>query len=109
MNFSEYQKKSRKTAKYPNMGSNIYYAALGLGGEAGEVMNKVKKVMRDHNNHVTDEFREDLKSELGDVLWYAACLATELGLDFDDVAWANLEKLMSRMERGTLQGSGDNR
>lgn len=109
MELSDYQKKAQMTALYPDAGSNLYYPALGLGGEVGEVLNKVKKVMRDHDGKITDEFREVLKSELGDVLWYVAALARELNLDLDDIAQANLEKLSSRKERGVLQGSGDDR
>ena len=91
------------------MGSNPYYPALGLGGEVGEVLNKVKKIMRDHDGKITDEYREILKKELGDVLWYVAALASELGLKLEEVARLNLEKLASRKERGTLGGDGDNR
>lgn len=109
MNLSDYQQKASTTALYPNAGANLYYPALGLGGETGEVLNKVKKVMRDHGGTVTDEYREILRSELGDVLWYVAALARELGLDLDDIAQGNLEKLFSRQERGTLGGDGDQR
>ncbi|MBI2473756.1 nucleoside triphosphate pyrophosphohydrolase family protein [Candidatus Uhrbacteria bacterium] len=109
MNFEEYQAKAATTALYPNQGRNLYYPALGLGGETGEVLNKIKKIMRDHQGEVTDEFREVLKQELGDVLWYVAALAGELRLDLDDIAQANIEKLFSRKERGVIQGSGDNR
>ncbi|TAL51192.1 hypothetical protein EPN81_00595 [Patescibacteria group bacterium] len=109
MNFSEYQNKASTTALYPNAGQNLYYPALGLGGETGEVLNKIKKVMRDHEGKVTDEYREILRGELGDVLWYVSALAQELGLDLEDIAQANLEKLFSRKERGTLEGDGDDR
>ena len=109
MTLSEYQKKALTTALYPNQGSNPYYPALGLGGEVGEVLNKVKKIMRDHDGKITDEYREILKKELGDVLWYVAALASELDLNLDDIAQANIEKLASRKERGTLGGDGDNR
>ena len=109
MDFTQYQTKAQTTATYPNMGNNPYYPALGLGGETGEVLNKVKKIMRDHDGVLTDEFREILKSELGDVLWYVAALASELHLNLDDIAQANLEKLFSRKERGVIGGSGDNR
>ena len=109
MNFSDYQEKASTTALYPNAGQNLYYPALGLGGETGEVLNKVKKVMRDHGGEVTDEYREILRGELGDVLWYVAALAKELNLNLDDIAQANLEKLFSRKERWVLSGDGDNR
>jgi NTP pyrophosphatase (non-canonical NTP hydrolase) len=109
MNFNEYQKESAKTAVYPNIGDNYIYPTLGLVGEAGEVANKVQKVIRDDNYVITEEKREDIKKELGDVLWYLANLATELNIDFEDVAQANLEKLNSRKDRDMLHGSGDNR
>jgi NTP pyrophosphatase (non-canonical NTP hydrolase) len=109
MKLSDYQTKARVTALYPDAGSNPYYPALGLGGEVGEVLNKVKKVMRDHDGQITNEFRDDLKKELGDVLWYVAALATELNLNLDEIAEANIEKLYSRKERGVLKGSGDDR
>ncbi|MBI4437353.1 nucleoside triphosphate pyrophosphohydrolase family protein [Candidatus Uhrbacteria bacterium] len=109
MNLSDFQMKSLTTALYPNHGKNLYYPALGLGGEVGEVLNKIKKVMRDHEGQVTPEFREDLKSELGDVLWYVASVASELGLNLDEVAQANVDKLASRQARGVIGGSGDQR
>ena len=109
MNLSEYQEKALTTALYPNQGSNPYYPALGLGGEVGEVLNKVKKIMRDHDGMITDEYREILKKELGDVMWYLAATATELGLNLEEVAQLNLDKLASRKERGVLGGDGDNR
>lgn len=109
MNFQEYQEKSRKTAKYPEAGHNFVYPVLGLAGEAGEVAEKVKKIIRDKDGVVDEEAREALKKELGDVLWYVAQLSTEFGLQLDDVAEGNIEKLYSRLERGVIGGSGDNR
>ena len=109
MHLSDYQEKAQTTALYPNAGQNLYYPALGLGGETGEVLNKIKKVMRDHGGVVTDEYREILRGELGDVLWYVAALARELNLDLNDIAQANLDKLFSRKDRGTLGGDGDTR
>jgi NTP pyrophosphatase (non-canonical NTP hydrolase) len=110
MTFDEYQTKSRVTAKYANAGNNYIYPTLGLAGEAGEVADQVKRVVRGEDDGImTDERKQTLKKELGDVLWYLAAMATELGFSFDDVAQANLEKLYSRMDRGVLHGSGDNR
>jgi NTP pyrophosphatase (non-canonical NTP hydrolase) len=109
MNFEEYQTKSRRTALYPNVGENFIYPTLGLVGESGEVAEKIKKVIRDKSGVIDDETRETIQKELGDVLWYVAQLATELGLSLGDVAEKNIEKLYSRMDRGKLQGSGDNR
>ena len=109
MNFKEYQQKAQTTAVYPNLGNNPFYPALGLGGETGEVLNKVKKIMRDHDGKITDEYREILKAELGDVLWYIAALSNELNLDLGEIAQSNIDKLFSRKQRGTIQGDGDNR
>lgn len=109
MNFNEYQEKSRKTAFYPNMGDNYIYPTLGLAGEAGEVAEKIKKVIRDDGGVISDEKKVEMVKELGDVLWYVAQIASELGLKLDEVAEKNIEKLDSRMARGKLGGSGDNR
>lgn len=109
MDFAEYQKKSRKTALYPEVGNNFVYPTLGLSGEAGEVAEKVKKIIRDRGGKVDEEAREMIKKELGDVLWYVSQLATELDLQLDDIAENNIEKLYSRLERGKINGDGDNR
>jgi NTP pyrophosphatase (non-canonical NTP hydrolase) len=109
MNFNDYQTQAKTTAKYPDVENNLYYPALGLGGEVGEIQNKIKKIMRDNEGILKEEVRQDLISELGDVLWYCAALASELKVDLDEVARRNVDKLASRKERGTLHGSGDNR
>lgn len=109
MRFSEYQRLSRETAIYPDLGNNIVYPALGLCGEAGETAEKVKKAIRDDGGTLTEERRAAIGAELGDVLWYAAQLATEAGLELEDLAVANLEKLLSRQRRSVLHGSGDTR
>jgi NTP pyrophosphatase (non-canonical NTP hydrolase) len=107
--FSEYQTRSRETAVYPDAGNNIVYPALGLCGEAGETAEKVKKAIRDDAGTLTEERREAIAAELGDVLWYVAQLATEADLDLEEIAVANLDKLASRRERNVLHGSGDTR
>ncbi len=109
MTFEEYEKGAARTALYPDRGHNWPYAALGLVGEAGEIADKLKKVIRDDGNVLTEEKTQELKKELGDVLWYLATLSYELGFTLDEVAKLNLEKLASRKERGALGGSGDNR
>ncbi len=109
MEFNEYQKLARGTAIYAGAGKNFVYPALGLCGESGEVAEKIKKIVRDNDNVVDDKRREELKKELGDVLWYIANLAVELDLSLEDVAQENIAKLQSRKERGVLHGSGDNR
>lgn len=109
MEFSKYQELARVTAVYPNRGSNIYYPALGLGGETGEVLEKIKKVMRDNDGVVTDEKKSELSKEIGDVLWYVSNLCSELDIDMGAVAQQNIDKLYDRMARNVLKGSGDNR
>ncbi len=109
MTFEEYQKSSRRTAIYPNTGKNIIYPVLGLTSEAGEVADKLKKILRDHDGVIDEAKKQELAKELGDVLWYVAQIATEIGLPLEEVAAMNIEKLMSRFERGKLSGSGDNR
>ncbi|MGA7703852.1 MAG: nucleoside triphosphate pyrophosphohydrolase family protein [Solirubrobacteraceae bacterium] len=108
MNLSEYQRQSRQTAEYPRE-AWLAYPALGLAGEAGEVAEHVKKAIRDEAGKISDERKAAMSKELGDVLWYVAQLATELGLDLDEIAGQNLEKLLSRQARGVLSGSGDDR
>jgi NTP pyrophosphatase (non-canonical NTP hydrolase) len=109
MRLSDYQQRSRATAVYPQAGDNLLYPTLGLCGEAGEVAEKVKKMVRDDGGVLSDERRAALSKELGDVLWYVAQLATEADLDLDEIAGANLEKLLSRRRRNVLTGSGDDR
>jgi NTP pyrophosphatase (non-canonical NTP hydrolase) len=109
MELSEYQELSRRTATYPGAGENLVYPTLGLAGEAGEVAEKVKKLLRDDGGVMSDERRAALAGELGDVLWYVAQVATEAHLDLEEIAQANLDKLLSRKERGVLSGSGDTR
>ena len=109
MTFEENQKKSHVTAKYPNIGNNFVYPVLGLAGETGEVAEKVKKILRDKGGIVSAEDREEIKKELGDVLWYLARVSEEMGLSLEEVAQMNIEKLLSRLERGKIQGEGDNR
>ena len=109
MTFQEYQDEARKTAIYPNKDNNFVYPTLGLAGEAGEVAEKIKKVIRDGNGIVSEEKKVEITKELGDVLWYVANLAKELGISLEEVAQKNIEKLQSRQQRGELHGSGDNR
>ncbi|MDD3940261.1 MAG: nucleoside triphosphate pyrophosphohydrolase family protein [Candidatus Pacebacteria bacterium] len=109
MDFNEYQNKARQTAIYPDKDNNFIYPTLGLVGEAGEVAEKMKKVIRDDAGIISEEKRTEIVKELGDVMWYIANLAKELNVDLEDVALANLEKLQSRKQRDQLHGSGDNR
>lgn len=111
--FEEYQAEADQTAIYPDAGEGtadaISYVVLGLVGEAGEVANKFKKVLRDQDGDMTDKNVEDFAAEVGDVLWYCARMAEELGFDLGVIAENNIEKLQSRKSRNMLQGAGDNR
>ena len=109
MDFNTYQKNARLTAQYPNLGSNYIYPTLGLVGEAGEVAEKVKKVIRDKNGIFDEESKKGIKKELGDVLWYVSNLCTEFNYSLDDIALENLEKLKLRAAKGKISGSGDDR
>ncbi len=109
MDLNEYQTAAAKTAGYPSIGASFVYPALGLAGEAGEVVEKVKKIFRNYNGVITDEYRDLIKKELGDVLWYIALLSQEFGFTLNDVAEENLKKLASRQERGVVNSEGDNR
>ena len=109
MDFNTYQKNARLTAQYPNLGSNYIYPTLGLVGEAGEVAEKVKKVIRDKKGVFDDESKKGLKKELGDVLWYISNLCSEFNFSLDDIALQNLEKLKLRAAKGKISGSGDDR
>lgn len=106
---NDYQSAALRTAIYPNQGQNIVYPSLGLVGEAGEVAEKVKKVIRDNDGTLTDPVRESIALELSDVCWYVAVLAQELDYSLEEIMQMNLDKLASRAERGVLSGSGDNR
>jgi NTP pyrophosphatase (non-canonical NTP hydrolase) len=108
MQLSEYQRRSRHTAEYPRE-AWLAYPALGLAGEAGEVAEHAKKAIRDDGGAISEERRAAMSKELGDVLWYVAQLASELGLELEQIAEANLDKLLSRQRRGVLSGSGDER
>lgn len=128
MNFTDYQKNTNKTAIYKASIKNLIWvdneemhdnhrtenmlnlAYIGFGlGEVGEIQNKLKKIIRDKNGVIDEETKEDLLKEAGDVLYYLAQFIEFLGGDFSEVANNNLEKLFSRLERGQIQGSGDNR
>lgn len=108
MNLNDYQEKAEQTAIYSDEYA-ILYPTLGLVGEAGEVANKVKKILRDNEGEMGEEQRESLISELGDVLWYVSALAKDLDISLEEVATRNLDKLQNRKEKGVISGSGDNR
>lgn len=110
MTFDEYQKKAivtnlRKDDEFKELMQQV----LGLADESGEVLAKFKKWIRDDDADFDKLDRENIKKELGDILWYIAVVADDLGISLDDLAAYNIEKLASRHKRGTLKGSGDNR
>lgn len=119
MNFKEYQEAQQSTAIY----GNIMYPFGSIAEEAGEVMGKLNKFSRKNNtaydealcgartplNEAEATLRADLKKELGDVLWQVSACAGELGFTLEEIAQGNIEKLKGRVERGTLDGAGDNR
>ena len=108
LDFNDYQKVAKTTAIYPDQ-YKITYPALGLVGEAGEVANKVKKIVRDGEDKMPSDWKEQLASEIGDVLWYCAALASDLNMSLGVIAAQNKEKLEARLKKGTIQGSGDKR
>ena len=115
MGFDEYQKKAAKYDLFddssvdnlaePAFGEKV----LGLVGEAGETADKVKKIIRDKKGLATDEDKDAIKKEMGDVLWYLANIAKYLGFSLSDVAETNINKLESRYQRNKLHGAGDER
>jgi len=107
MTLNEYQIEAEKGAFYEK--DDVPYLALGITGEAGEIADHVKKMLRDDNGIMTEERETALLSELGDVLWYVARMAGRLGVSLDSVAHKNLRKIEDRIHRGVQGGSGDNR
>jgi NTP pyrophosphatase (non-canonical NTP hydrolase) len=109
MDLNEYQTLALRTARSKDQNDELYHLLLGLCGEAGEIAEKAKKIIRDKNSDFTQLDTEDLKKELGDVLWHVAVLADYFDITLDAVGEANIQKLASRLQRGVISGSGDNR
>ena len=107
MEFNDYQKQAMSTRVKGTV--PVVYPVLGLNGEAGEIAEKLKKIIRDNGGEITNEVTAAFGMELGDVLWYVAALAEDLGLPLELIAQANLDKLTSRKERDVVQGEGDER
>ena len=103
-----YQQVAKTTAIYPREQA-IIYPTLGLTGEAGEVANKVKKIIRDGTNKNNENLVQEISAEIGDCLWYISVLADDIGVKLSDIANGNLEKLANRRKKGTIHGSGDKR
>ncbi|KKK05723.1 nucleoside triphosphate pyrophosphohydrolase family protein [Micromonospora sp. HK10] len=109
MDLNDYQRGALRTAAPRDRANELLHLVLGLVGESGEIAEKFKKWVRDHDSDESRIDRADIAKELGDVLWYLAVLADYLDLSLDDIATANLAKVASRQSRGVLGGSGDNR
>lgn len=110
MTFDEYQKAALKTAhNHPDSLMDQTIWAMGVAGEAGEVVEKWKKIVAYKDGKVNPEDLAELAKELGDVIWYIAVMAHSLGLSLDDVMQRNIDKLASRQSRGVIKGKGDNR
>jgi NTP pyrophosphatase (non-canonical NTP hydrolase) len=110
MTFDEYQKRALTTViSSSDAFKDSLHWVLGINGEAGEIAEKVKKIIRDKDGKLSQQDKAELAKEIGDVLWYLAVFAHDLGFSFDAVAHDNLDKLQSRKARGVLGGAGDNR
>jgi NTP pyrophosphatase (non-canonical NTP hydrolase) len=108
MTFEEYQRATRRTAVYPK-DIGLLYVTCGLAEEAGEIANKVKKVYKDGDGYVDELTRVKLIDEIGDALCYMSELCNILGIELDNVAERNNDKLEERLRHGTLHGEGDDR
>lgn len=113
LTFNEYQKRTATTAIYPEVGLGtplaVSYCGLGAAGEAGEVANKINKMLRDDGCQMTDQRRTEIRQEIGGALWYLSQLCSEIKVTLEFVAQENLNILADRKARGVLKGSGDNR
>lgn len=106
LTFKEYQE---LTSAFVKRDDRLFLFLMGLSGETGEVSEKFKKLYRDNDGVMTDEFKLEVTKELGDVLWYVRAIAEELGVPLEDVAKANINKIESRRARNVQHGNGDNR
>lgn len=112
MEFDEYQKRVAETDVHDLCSLRevgFMEKVLGLAGEAGETVDKFKKILRDKDGIISNNDKDAITKELGDVLWYIASIARYLEVPLSEVATENINKLESRMERGVLHGSGDER
>ncbi len=109
MTLDDYQQLAKRTASPKDKKDELFHLLLGLNGEVGEISEKAKKIIRDHDSDFSTFDRDDLQKELGDVLWYIAIVADYFDLSLEKIGQKNIDKLASRLERGTLSGSGDNR
>ena len=111
LTLNEYQQWAGVTAKYPGRGKiqGLLYCIIGAAGEAGEIANLGKKILRDHNSKLTKEFAKKLFDENSDLLWYCSQIAFELKKTFGELGIHNINKLADRQKRGVIKGHGDKR
>jgi NTP pyrophosphatase (non-canonical NTP hydrolase) len=107
--FNAYQELTTKMAMVAGDDKRLLIYIMGLSGETGEVSEKFKKMYRDAGGVMSSEFKEDVKKELGDVLWYVSSIAHELGFTLEEIAEANINKIESRRARNVQHGNGDDR
>ena len=113
MQFQDYSNKALSTLlgdhDIADMDATLLSQVFGLVGESGEVAEKFKKLIRDKHGKISEQDKQEIIKELGDILWYVNSVASLLGSSLDEVAKKNLDKVLSRMERDAIKGSGDNR
>jgi len=113
LTLNEYQELANQTAEYPDIGNNLLYPAMGLCGESGEVIEKIKKLWRNLGKttgaELTQEERLAIIKEMGGSLWYISALCLEVGCTLNEVATVNIEQLIDRRQRGVIKSAGDNR
>ena len=109
MNLNEYQTLALRTAAPKDKKNELFHLLLGLCGEAGEIAEKTKKIVRDHESDFAKLDQSDLTKELGDVLWHVAVIANYFNISLDEVGETNIQKLADRLKRGAIGGSGDDR
>lgn len=109
MNLTEYQTLALRTAAPKDKKNELFHLLLGLCGEAGEIAEKTKKIVRDQDSDFSKLDTDDLTKELGDVLWHVAVIANYFDISLDEVGEKNIAKLADRLKRGTISGSGDSR
>jgi NTP pyrophosphatase (non-canonical NTP hydrolase) len=109
MQMNDYQQKAIRTARPKDAKDELFHLLLGLCGEAGEIAEKMKKIVRDKESDFSTVDLDDLKKELGDVLWQLSAIASYFDIELEDIAQTNIDKLASRLKRGVIGGSGDNR
>lgn len=113
MNIKKYEEIALSTLtgnhSYGDVSSKLMAQILGLVGESGEVAEKFKKILRDKNGELSENDKNEIAKELGDILWYVTSVSHLIGFSLEDIAKKNNEKLLSRKDRNQIKGVGDNR